>query len=70
MVTLCKDCYPCCDFCIYAKHMVSFVNGKEIKIGVDGCKKHEDEHHQSMARSLGYCKDFHCYKVNNDKEER
>jgi hypothetical protein len=50
--------------------MISFVNGKEIKIGVDGCKKHEDEHHQSMARSLGYCKDFHCYKANNDKEER
>ena len=60
MVTCEESCCPCCDFCIYADHYFMFINGKTIKSGVKGCKKHSDEHHQSMARCLGYCKDFHC----------
>ena len=69
MVTCCKECYPCCDFCIYAKHFYIIVNTRKIKAGVEGCKKHMDEHHQSMARGLGYCKDFHCFDADINKEE-
>ena len=64
MVICSNECSPCCDFCIYARHIVKFINGKTIKIGVEGCDKYSDEHHQSMARGLGYCKDFYCEKKN------
>ena len=67
MVKCCRDCYPCCDFCSYAEHSYLVINGITIKSGVAGCKKHLDEHHQSMARGLGYCEDFLCVKM---KEEQ
>ena len=63
MVICCKECCPCCDFCIWAKHYYITMNGKTIRSGVEGCKKYIDEHHQSMARGLGYCKDFYCFKA-------
>ena len=68
MITCGKECYPCCDFCIWAKHYYFIMNEKVIKSGVEGCKKHPEEHYQSMARSLGYCKDFHCCKVDIKEE--
>ena len=67
MVVCCKNCSPSCEFCIYAKRSEFVVNGVTIKTSIDGCKKHLDEHHQSMARSLGYCLDFHCFKVEEEK---
>lgn len=70
MVKCCKDCSPCCAFCIYVRRKEIFANGVKVSAIVDGCKKHSDEHHQSMARGLGYCKDFHCgCKVDSVKEE-
>lgn len=69
MVMCCKDCSPCCAFCIYVRRKEIFANGVKVSAIVDGCKKHSDEHHQSMARGLGYCKDFHCCKVDSVKEE-
>ena len=69
MKTCCKDCYPHCDFCIYAKfYFYLSENGQKIKGSVSGCKKHLDEHHQSMAKSLGYCLDFHCFKVKEEEK--
>ena len=63
MVTYCKDCYPHCDFCIWAEYYYRSLNGERTKQGVKGCKLHPDEHHQWLARNLEYCKDFHCDKV-------
>ena len=65
MVVCCKNCTPHCDFCIHAEYYYLSKNGERIKAGVERCKLHSDEHHQSLARNLEYCKDFHCYKVNN-----
>ena len=62
MVTKCKDCSPSCEFCLYAERSLFFVNEKVVETYVKGCNKHSDEHHQSMARFLGYCEDFHCCK--------
>ena len=62
----CKDCCPSCEFCLYAKRSLFIANGVVIKICIEGCEKHSDEHHQSMARTLGYCKDFHCSKIKED----
>lgn len=58
MITCCKDCYPCCKFCIYS--IKEIFEDKEF---INGCSKHPEEHYQSMARGLGYCKDFHCSKL-------
>lgn len=69
MVTCCKDCYPHCDFCIYSNYYYLEQNKERINVCVEGCKLHSDEHHQSLAQGLHYCKDFHCYKVDNNKEE-
>ena len=63
MVLCDQICSPCCDFCIYADHAYLFIEGTAIKCGVKGCKKHPDEHHQSMAQGLGYCKDFYCFNM-------
>ena len=69
MVTCCKDCYPHCDFCIYSNYYYLEQNKERIKVAVEGCKLHPDEHHQSLARGLHYCKDFHCYKAETDNRE-
>lgn len=60
MVTYCKECAPSCEFCIYAKRQYLLINEIKVKTTIEGCNEHSDEHHQSMARGLGYCKDFHC----------
>ena len=67
MTIKCKECYPHCDYCIHADAIIVEVNGCKIRAGAKGCFKHPDDHHQSMARSLNYCKDFYCYKV-DEKE--
>lgn len=52
----CKNnCTPSCEFCSYAK--------RANKTDIQGCNKYSDEHHQSMAITLGYCKDFRCLKL-------
>ena len=60
MVKCCEECIPCCDYCVEAKHVWIDINGKKVKIAPEGCNKHPEEHYQSMARSCGYCRDFHC----------
>ena len=60
MVKCSDTCNPCCAFCIYVKRSLFFINNKCVKATIEGCKKHSDEHHQSMAQGLGYCKDFYC----------
>lgn len=60
MVKCGKNCYPCCDFCIYAVH--------EILEDEDGawygepfsCDLHKDAYHDMSCESCGYCDDFHC----------
>jgi hypothetical protein len=69
MVTLCKHCYPHCDFCVYAEYRYLELNKERIHVTVDGCKLHSEEHYQSLARNLEYCQDFHCYKVNKEQKE-
>ena len=69
MVTCCEYCCPHCDFCIHSKYHYLELNEERMKV-IEGCKLHSDEHHQSLARSLCYCKDFHCYKADINKEER
>lgn len=68
MVICCNDCYPHCDFCIHSKRHYLELNKERVKVVVEGCKLHFDEHHQSMAINLGYCKDFHCLNM-KEKEE-
>lgn len=69
MVLCGKDCIPCCDFCIGAIQGEMEVNGKKVTSGPVGCKKHSDEEHQKIARSCGYCDDFHCFHVNEIDED-
>ena len=68
MVMCCKPCSPHCDFCIHAEYYYLFLNGERIKRAVENCKLHPDDHHQSLARNLEYCKDFHCYKADLKEE--
>lgn len=69
MVTLCKHCYPHCDFCIHAKYHCLEPNNERVRVSVDGCKLHLDDHHQWLAKNLEYCLDFHCCKVDKDRKE-
>ena len=69
MILCNKDCMPCGDFCIYAIHEEFEENGKLIKGGPVGCKKHQDEEHQEIAESCGYCPDYHCFNIPLDKEK-
>ena len=69
MVTLCKHCYPHCDFCIYSECSYLELNKERVHVSVDGCKLHLDNHHQWLAKNLEYCEDFHCYKVDKDQKE-
>lgn len=68
MMTCCKYCCPHCDFYIHSKYHYLELNEERVRV-VEGCKLYSDETHQSLARSLCYCKDFHCYKVDTNKEE-
>ena len=68
MVTCCKDCYPHCDFCIWAESYCLFLNNERVERMVKGCKLHPDDHYQWLARNLEYCKDFHCYKADSKEE--
>lgn len=56
------DCLPCCDFCKHAEHEVwTDVFGKHIG-GPIGCKLHDDEEHQELAKDCAYCDDFICFR--------
>lgn len=63
MVKCSYDCIPCCDFCIYAVHEEFEDNGKMIRCGPVGCKKHPDKEHEDVAVGCGYCEDFHCFNA-------
>lgn len=61
---LCNSCCtPCCDFCIHVKYYIyqdgdDSINGEPI-----GCKLHDDEEHELIVASGGYCDDFHCFRT-------
>lgn len=61
-MVFCATCeHPCCDFCIHVIHeIIKKADGSTIKCGPIGCKLHEDEEHQAIARDCYYCDDFHC----------
>ena len=63
MVKCSDDCIPCCDFCIHAVHEDFEDNGKIIRGGPIGCKKHPDKEHANIALGCGYCNDFHCFNA-------
>lgn len=63
MILCNKDCIPCCDFCIHVIQHVEEINGKMVGLGPIGCKLHEDEEHQNIAKSCYYCEDYHCFNV-------
>lgn len=64
---MCKnDCVACCDFCIYATHEIFEVDGNPIKGGPIGCILHTDEEHQHIALMCGACKDFHCFRADEE----
>lgn len=69
MITCSEECakYPCCDFCIHAIQSTMTVLGQEMTGGPIGCKLHSDTEHQNIAKSCGYCDDFHCMNVKGDK---
>ena len=62
---LCNNyCTPCCDFCIYAKrNMYLDYDGNPIYGEPIGCELHDDEEHELIAVSCGYCDDFHCFRA-------
>lgn len=68
MVKCSDNCCLCCLYCIYAIPHMHTIHGKEVLLGVKGCSKHPDEHHQSMARTLGYCKDFYCLNAREEQD--
>ena len=77
---LCSNmCYPCCDFCIYAKHTIWKNKKGQFTGPPDGCNFYEDKEHQLIAIDDGYCKDFQCIsakkphkwiEINNDLYEQ
>ena len=71
MITCSEECakYPCCDFCIYSIQSTMIVFGQEMTAGPIGCKLHADDEHQNIAKSCGYCKDFHCMNVKGEENE-
>ena len=70
MIKCGKNCVPCCDFCIYAKHDAFIYADQQIMGGPIGCELHLDEEHQLAAVSCGECEDFHCYRADNKEEAR
>ena len=63
MILCDKDCIPCCDFCIHVIQHVEEIDSKMVGLGPIGCKLHEDEEHQNIAKSCYYCEDYHCFNV-------
>lgn len=66
MVVYCSDdCkeFPCCDFCIWAKHEEWDEDGRHIFGGPIGCNLHLDEEHQEIADSCGCCEDYWCFRA-------
>jgi len=63
MILCNPECYPCCDFCIYAIHE-KWVDkdGKHIG-GPEGCFLHTDQKHQEIAENCGACNDFYCFRA-------
>lgn len=61
---LCNDCCePCCDFCLHAIHEEFTIDGELVIGGPIACNIHNDEEHNDIAESCGYCDDFHCFKA-------
>jgi len=64
---LCGDgCIKCCDFCIYAKHELLFIDDQITTGGPIGCSLYADQRHQDIAKACGCCDDFHCLRTNNE----
>ena len=61
---LCNElCIPCCDYCKNVVKSPVMHNGKQVASESSGCNIHPDEKHSRLARSAGYCEDFHCICV-------
>lgn len=60
MIKCNEDCIPCCDFCIYAEHEMLEDN---IIGGPIGCRLHPEQEYQWKAEACSYCKNFHCFNV-------
>lgn len=69
MIGCSEECLrsACCDFCIYSYHNFFFDdNGEIIEGGPIGCGLYQDERHQEIVDSGGYCPDFHCFEADED----
>ena len=69
MIGCSEECLrlACCDFCIYVHHEFFFdKDGDIVRGGPVGCGLHDDEQHQDIAESCGYCPDFHCFRADED----
>lgn len=69
MIGCSEECLrlACCDFCIYVIYdpiydEVGSIAGAEPS----GCRLHNDQEHQDIAESCGYCHDFHCFRADED----
>ena len=61
---LCNNhCTPCCDFCWHVRRDVYQDDNQVIIGGPVGCALHDDEEHELIAVSCGYCDDFHCFNA-------
>lgn len=60
-----KDCIPCCDFCLGAKHGVLEIDGTS---GPIACNWHPDKEHQEIAEDCGFCDDFKCFMTEYEKK--
>ena len=62
---LCSNmCYPCCDFCVHAKHTTWITkSSKTFNPPPDGCDFYDDIEHQNLALDSKYCTDFQCIEA-------
>ena len=67
MILCGEGCVPCCDFCVHCEHDQMEFDGRMVDCEPIGCTLHRDEEHQLKAESCGFCDDFHCFRVKEDK---
>lgn len=65
MILCNKDCYPCCDFCIYAQHETIKIEDKndiiqQLRGGPIICTRYNDKEHDNLAFNCSCCDEFHC----------
>lgn len=69
MIGCSEECLrlACCDFCIYVIDDPIYDEVGSI-VGTEpvGCRLHDDERHQDIAESCGYCPDFHCFRADEN----